>query len=87
MTVAFETERLLLRSWTEADVDQYFEHLETPDVLRWLHKPRSKKSVESEVEEFAEWEARRGFTYWAVERKSDGALLGFLRFGQVGLCR
>lgn len=77
MKVALETERLVLRSWTDADVGPYFEHLETPDVLRWLHKPRSKRSVASEIEEFADWEKRRGFTYWALERKSDRVLLGF----------
>ena len=31
-----ETERLLLRDWTEADIEPFLRHTNTPGVMRWL---------------------------------------------------
>ncbi len=76
--MSIETERLLLRSWTEADVEPFLRHTNTPAVMRWLGGVRDPDQVRDMlVNRLPGWEAERGFTFWAVERKADAALLGF----------
>ncbi len=75
--IRIETERLQLRSWRESDVDLYDQACNTPAVMRWLGDVQSRAEVERDVEYFIDEEARRGHTYWVVERKADGAFLGF----------
>jgi len=73
-----ETERLLLRSWREEDADPFIHHTNTPAVMRWLGGPRDPAQLRDVVVNvFPSWERERGFTFWAVERKEDAALLGF----------
>ena len=72
-----ETERLVLRDWTEADVEPFL-RLNTPAVMRWLGGVRSREDMEQAVtSRFIPWQRSRGFTFWVVERKQDGELLGF----------
>lgn len=76
--VAIETARLRLRNWREEDAEPFFRHTNTPAVMRWLGGVKTRDFVEWVVSErFMGWQAGRGFTFWAVERKEDGALLGF----------
>lgn len=75
--IRIETERLQLRSWRERDVDVYEQACNTPAVMRWLGDIQSRAEVEQDIEYFNNEEARRGHTYWAIERKADGAFLGF----------
>lgn len=73
-----ETERLILRSWTPDDAEPFIRHTNTPAVMRWLGGVRDEAEVRIVIaERFARWEEERGFTFWAVERKDDGELLGF----------
>jgi RimJ/RimL family protein N-acetyltransferase len=72
------TERLFLRSWREEDVEPFIRHTNTPAVMRWLGGVRDEAQVrEMLTAKFNAWQAQRGFTFWAVERRSDGELLGF----------
>lgn len=76
MTV--ETERLLLRDWREADIDAFDRHTNTPNVMRWLGGVNSREKLEEVIRtRLMRWQVERGFTFWVVERKSDGELLGF----------
>jgi RimJ/RimL family protein N-acetyltransferase len=72
-----ETERLLLRDWTEADFLPFLRHTNTPVVMRWLGGVRSEAEQRESVGRIMRWQSERGFTFWVVERKADGALLGF----------
>ena len=73
-----ETERLVLRGWTEADVEPFIRHTNTPAVMRWLGGLRDEAYLREVItRKFPRWQAERGFTFWAVERKADGELLGF----------
>jgi RimJ/RimL family protein N-acetyltransferase len=73
-----ETGRLILRNWREEDVEPFLRHTNTPAVMRWLGgmKPQAEAAdvVRSRL---MRWQDERGFTFWVVERKSDGELLGF----------
>ena len=73
-----ETPRLRLREWREEDIEPFIRHLNVEPVMRWLGGVRTREQQEAAVRErFMAWQESRGFTFWAVERKSDGELLGF----------
>ena len=73
-----ETERLRLRNWTLKDVRPFVRHLNTEPVMRWLGGTRTPQQMESVVRDrFIAWQERYGHTFWVVERKEDGAFLGF----------
>ena len=73
-----ETERLLLRDWTMADVEPFVRHTNTPAVMRWLGGVKTAALLESIVRDrFIVWQEQHGHTFWVVERKADGAFLGF----------
>jgi RimJ/RimL family protein N-acetyltransferase len=72
-----ETERLVLREWAEDDIEPFL-RLNTPAVMRWLGGVRSREDMEQAVRSrFIPWQRDRGFTFWVVERKQEGELLGF----------
>jgi RimJ/RimL family protein N-acetyltransferase len=76
--IAAESERLLLRNWREDDIEPFIRHTNTEAVLRWLGGVKTGEFLEGVVRErFMAWPERHGFTFWVVERKADGALLGF----------
>lgn len=72
-----ETERLLLRNWRQDDGETFIDHTNTPAVMRWLGGVKSRYELRLTVARLTAWQEERGFTFWVVERKEDGALLGF----------
>jgi RimJ/RimL family protein N-acetyltransferase len=75
--IAAETARLILRSWREEDVEPFIRHTNTQSVMRWLGGVQTEAYMREMLAVFRQWQDERGFTFWAVERKRDGALLGF----------
>lgn len=93
-----ETERLRLRSWRAEDTRAYQAMLADPQVMRYLGAGPvfgAKRIVAQFIARFTELEARRelarladnwrelGLGMWAVERKTDGALLGGAGFSRL----
>lgn len=79
MTAEFrlETERLILRDWRDEDWPEFFRVTNTPAVMEWLG---GVLDAEGEARQRARVEACHainGHCFWVVERKADGALLGF----------
>lgn len=73
-----ETDRLVLRDWRPDDVDVFLAATNTPAVMRWLGGVQPEAALRERIEaRMMRWQAERGFTFWIVERKADGALLGF----------
>jgi RimJ/RimL family protein N-acetyltransferase len=73
-----ETERLLLRNWQEGDFDDFVETTNTPGVMRWLGGVKDPGALRERLATyFVAWQEERGFTFWALERKADKALIGF----------
>ena len=72
-----ETERLRLRNWRKDDAGPFHEHLNRPNVMRWLGGVRTREFMDEVVGKFIHWQDERGFTFWVVERKEDGEFLGF----------
>jgi RimJ/RimL family protein N-acetyltransferase len=78
-----ETERLILRDWREEDVEPFLRHTNTPAVMRWLGGVKSGPERYDGIARCMRWQAERGFTFWVVERKADGELLGFCGLKRV----
>ncbi|QIL02099.1 GNAT family N-acetyltransferase [Sphingomonas sinipercae] len=81
--IVAETERLRLRTWDDADLDAFILHTNTPAVMRWLGGVWPREQQEAAYTRVKSYERDFGHTFWIVERKDDGALLGFCGLKRV----
>ena len=72
-----QTERLHLRTWDEEDKFRFYDVMNTPAVMRWLGGLQDKSEWSAGYERLCAYERDFGFTFWIVEGKSDGEILGF----------
>ncbi len=73
-----ETERLVLRNWSEADIEPFLRHTNTAAVMKWLGGVKPDNEARDIIRSrMMRWQDERGFTFWIVERKEDRELLGF----------
>ncbi len=78
---SLETERLLLRPFSEADTDGYARICADPKVMRFLGgKPFSREESWRHIAFMLGHWRLRGYGMWALEEKSSGALLGRIGF-------
>jgi RimJ/RimL family protein N-acetyltransferase len=81
--VVVETERLRLRTWSEADKAEFVRTTNRPAVMRWLGGVQSEQSMAAGFERIDGYQRDFAHTLWVVERKSDAALLGFCGLKRV----
>ncbi|HEY8591650.1 MAG TPA: GNAT family N-acetyltransferase [Sphingomicrobium sp.] len=81
--IAAETERLILREWQDGDAERFYEALNTPAVMRHLGGAQSRDEWEAAYQRISGFSRDFGHTFWIVERKSDGELLGFCGLKRV----
>lgn len=72
-----ETERLVLRDWREQDWPEFWRATNTPAVMRWLGGVCDPAKRQAAQDRLLSYTHDHGHTFWAAERKSDGAILGF----------
>ena len=72
-----ETERLILRPWRDEDGPEFARVTNTPAVMEHLGGPREPYDWRTLVADQTALQSQHGFCFWIVERKADGALLGF----------
>ena len=72
-----ETARLVLRDWRDADWPVFWQATNTPAVMRWLGGVVDEATRTSVAARLLGYQQDYGHTFWVVERKDDGALLGF----------
>ena len=72
-----ETGRLILRRWRDADRDPYAAMSADPAVMDWLDGTRSRAESDAQIDRFEAQLEQRGHGVLALERKADGAFLGF----------
>jgi RimJ/RimL family protein N-acetyltransferase len=75
--VIAETARLSLREWDEADESRFYEIMNTPAVMRWLGGVQTREEWNAGFQRLSSYQRELGHTFWVVERRSDGAILGF----------
>lgn len=71
-----ETARLRLRPWCDADRDQFFALAQDEEVMRYL-PALDRAASDNVIDRLMAAQARDGYCFWAVERREDGAVLGF----------
>ncbi len=72
-----ETERLTLREWRDEDRAPFFQLCQSPVVMACLGGPASEEQVGASIARARAAQAKHGFCLWAIERRGDGAFLGF----------
>ena len=82
--VLLETERLFLRRFTTADVDNLVELDGDPEVMRFINggKPTSRDEVRNDIlPRFLQYYERfDGYGFWAAIEKSTGEFVGWFHF-------
>ena len=82
--VVLETERLKVRDWqSDADWNAFFASTNTPQVMRWLNGVMDESAMVAQRARVEMCTAENGFCFWAIERKEDGAILGFCGLKRV----
>lgn len=71
------TERLILRTWRGGDRAEYMSACNTPAVTRHLNGPQTEEEIDAAFARIARSQADHGFSFWAIERRVDGTLLGY----------
>ena len=71
-----ETARLRLRPCREDDKDAFATILNTPAMMAQIGGVKSRAEVDALIDKRIADQARDGFSYWAVEKRDDGALVG-----------
>ncbi|MBW8744803.1 MAG: GNAT family N-acetyltransferase [Sphingomonas sp.] len=72
-----ETDRLILRNWRDADRAPYLDFCRSPAVMACLGGPLTEAEVDAAIGRVRASQDRNGFCLWAVERRADGAFLGY----------
>lgn len=84
MRVFLETERLVLRQFTEDDSSNLVELDGDPEVMRFINggRPTPQAEIESEVLPafLGHYERYPGYGFWAAIEKSTGLFVGWFHF-------
>ena len=72
-----ETERLTLRSWCRADVAPFLAMCRDRRVMEFLGPPMEQIDIDEALARQINFQRRHGHCFWAIERREDGAFLGF----------
>ncbi|HEY0314785.1 MAG TPA: GNAT family N-acetyltransferase [Sphingomonas sp.] len=81
-----ETERLILRPWRDEDHAPFAAMGRSPVVMEHLGEWMDDEQVAAAILRQQGFQASHGYCFWAIERRADGAFLGFcgLKPGTVG---
>lgn len=71
-----ETPRLILRPCREDDKPTFAAILNTPRMMAELGGVKTREAIDALVDKRIADQARYGFSYWAVELRETGALVG-----------
>jgi RimJ/RimL family protein N-acetyltransferase len=77
------TERLILRDWRPGDRAIFLAHLNSPTVMRWLGGVQDDATYMAAFDRLDGYARDYGHTFWIVERRADGEVLGFCGLKRV----
>lgn len=72
-----ETKRLVLRDWQAADVEDFHRVCSDPKVMATLGPIMTRTGTAALVADLQARALNFGHTFWAIERKADGRVIGF----------
>jgi len=76
--IEFDTPRLRLRQWREADRAPFAALNADPAVMEFFPAPLERAASDAMVDSFSAQIAERGWSNWAVEVRDSGAFIGFV---------
>lgn len=79
-----ETERLVLRSWTDEDLPLFAAMNKDKDVMRYFPSTLSEEETGTLYNLITDEFDRRGFGLYAVEMKSTGEFIGYVGLHEIG---
>lgn len=71
------TERLILRSWRDSDREPFHAMCNDARVMEHLGRFQTRAETDAAIDAQNALAAGLGHCFWAIERREDGALLGF----------
>jgi RimJ/RimL family protein N-acetyltransferase len=74
---AIETPRLIVRAWRRTDAEPFQRINSDPEVQRYLGIRGTREESNAALARQQASQAELGYCFWALERKADGAFLGF----------
>lgn len=77
VSVVADTGRLRLREWGEGDEEAFYAVMNRPAVMRWLGGLQTPEEWHAVVERVLGFQRDLGMTFWIVEEKASGAILGW----------
>ena len=72
-----ETERLILRNWRDEDFAALHAVCTCPEVMATIGPLHDAAKTQGLLGRLQERQRRHGCTFWAMERKDDGRVIGF----------
>ncbi|MBU0743923.1 MAG: GNAT family N-acetyltransferase [Gammaproteobacteria bacterium] len=80
-----ETERLVLRTWKDDDILPYFKINQDPKVIEFLSGgAMTMDEVKTFIDLMNQQFIKFKYTFWAIEEKSSGKLIGWIGLNQPG---
>ncbi|MGB0719146.1 MAG: GNAT family N-acetyltransferase [Bdellovibrionales bacterium] len=83
MKALIETDRIILRRWKDEDRASFARMNGDPMVMEYLPRPLDEKASNHLVDKFEAHFDAHGFGLYALERKEDGAFMGFTGLNTV----
>jgi RimJ/RimL family protein N-acetyltransferase len=81
--VVAETRRLRLRNWEDADEARFYDVMNTPAVMRHLAGVQTPAEWNDAFQRLRGFTREFGHTFWIIEDKTSGELLGFCGLKRV----
>ncbi len=78
IVIEFETERLRLRQWREADREPFAALNADPKVMEYFPALISREASDASIDAWQSQFAERGWSNWAVELLETGEFAGFV---------
>lgn len=81
--VVTETERLRLRDWEAADEERFYGIMNRPEVMEHLGGVQTPEEWNAAFMRISSFTRDFGHTFWIVEEKTSGEMLGFCGLKRV----
>lgn len=83
MDTYIETDRMILRGWQEGDRAEFARMNGDPMIMQYLPRSLDQKASDHLVDKFQAHFEKHNYGLYALERKEDGAFMGFTGLNTV----